>query len=334
MIGDLDELSRRWAILGPTSGDSFLLTSTIEESSGSDVRVGVDRMGARHLLVAVAIEDRRIPEDVMGALQISRKVYSFDGNKAQYLDIECIRADLFDLFDEVLVDILVAFAGSRRADTAVEVIERWRSLLSARGRNVLSMSAQHGLVAELYILTLAFRGSLVDACSWRGPLGEPHDLVLSGCAIEVKAIGPKSRVIEIHGPDQLEPPGKPLALVIVELVEDESGSSLADLADELIRTAMDRESAIHRLAMAGYSPADSHLYAIKFKVESIRFVLVGRHIPRIVAAAFAADIFPSGIAYLNYGVEIAALEPFVVRGETELAQWILHPEGPNIGWSS
>ncbi|WP_280405624.1 PD-(D/E)XK motif protein [Nocardia brasiliensis] len=328
------ELSRRWAVLGSTSGNSFLVTSTIEGPPGSDVRVGVDRSGARHLLVAVTAHDQRVPEDVVGALRVSRQSYSFDGTEARYLDVECIRADLFDLFDEVLMDILRALNDVRYADTAVEVIERWRSLLSTHGRRLLSQAAQIGLTAELYVLTRVFRGRPVDIECWRGPLGEPHDLLLTECAIEVKAIGPKSRLIEIHGPTQLESPGRPLALVMVELVESEVGFSLATLAEELIRTATDRTSAIRRLNMAGYSPVDAQFYTAKFTVESIRFVTVDRRIPRIVAAAFAADVFPSGIAYLSYGIELAALEPFTIRGETALMEWIQHPEVLSEGWMS
>lgn len=334
MIEDLAELSRRWAVLGSTSGNSFLLTSTIGGPPGPDVRVGVDRSGARHLLVAVTADDQRVPEDVVGALQISRQSYSFDGVKARYLDVECLRADLFDLFDEVLLDIIGAFDDVRRADTAVEVIERWRSLLSTRGRRMLSQAAQNGLAAELFVLSLVFRGRPVDIESWRGPLGEPHDLLLAECAIEVKAIGPKSQVIEIHGPAQLESPGRPLALVMVELVESEDGLSLATLADEIVRNAADRTAAIRRLNMAGYSPVDAQLYPMKFKIESIRFVAVDGRIPRIVAASFAADIFPSGIAYLNYGVEIAALEPFTIRGETALIEWTQRPADPSEGRTS
>ena len=89
--------------------------------------------GNRHLLVAVDAADRKAPDDVVGAVLVNRRRLTFE-TTATYLDVQCVRADLFDLFDDLLSDVIDVVDGGGGADAAVEVIDRWRSLLAVRGR--------------------------------------------------------------------------------------------------------------------------------------------------------------------------------------------------------
>jgi Putative PD-(D/E)XK family member, (DUF4420) len=325
------DLSRRWAVLGPTSAESYLLTSVIHTASGHELRIGVDRVGTRHLLVPVGAGDTAVPDDVVGALMLKRTTFTFDQITALYLDIQCVRSDLFDLFDEVLAEVIDGADAGGGADAAVEVVDRWRSLLAARGRRQLSTAAQRGLVAELYVLRLAHQGQVIDVDTWRGPLSEPQDISLPECALEVKSVGELGRDIEIHGVFQLAEPGKPLALVLVRLVEDESGETVAQHADYLLDNASDRALAVSRLAMVGYSSADSDTYSTRFKVDDVQFVAIDTATPRIVPQSFRDGMLPFGISYLTYQIELGALSGFIVSGESALRQWITHPLLPPEG---
>jgi hypothetical protein len=319
------DLSRRWAVLGPTSAESYLLTSNIRTAAGHQLRIGVDRVGTRHLLVPIEPSDVAVPDDVVGAVMLSRKTFTFNNVTAFYLDVQCVRSDLFDLFDEVLADVIDAADAGGGADAAVAVVDRWRSLLAARGRSQLTMAAQRGLVSELYVLRLAHVGQVIDVDTWRGPLSEPHDISLDRCALEVKSIGAVGRDIEIHGLFQLAEPGKPLALVLVRLVEDESGETVAQHADYLLANASDRALAISRLAMVGYSSADSDKYSTRFKVDNVRFVAVDAATPRITPQSFRDGVVPIGVSYVTYQIELGALDPFLISGESTLRQWITRP---------
>ncbi len=191
------DLSNRWAVLGPATADDNLLSSALSSSSGRELRIAVDRAGNRHLLVAVDTTDRKNPADVIGALLVKRRRLTFD-TTATYLDLQCTRADLFDLFDDLLSDVIHVVDGGGGADAAIDVIDRWRSLLAARARQHLSQAAQRGLIAELYVLQLVYGSDPIDVDTWRGPLGEPHDVVTATTALEVKSMGSLSRNIEIQ----------------------------------------------------------------------------------------------------------------------------------------
>lgn len=321
------DLARRWSMLsGNSHEDGGVLSSVVQTKSGLDLRLAVDREGLRHLLIGVRRTDRRVPEDVIGALTVKRKVYTFDGPAAMYLDVRCTRGDLFDIFDELLRDIVTVVLDGGGADTAIEVIQKWRSLLAIRGRQVLSQSAQRGLFAELHVLRIAQADGPIDASFWRGPLQEPHDILMPWIALEVKSVSSQSHSVEIHGAQQMAEPGRPLALVLVEIDEDPTGETVAEMAARLLNDAADRELALSRLTMAGYSQTDSEAYPALFKVRRVRHLVVNDRTPRIVPQAFANGALPEGLLYLNYGLDLHALEQYLIDGESSLQQWIETPQ--------
>lgn len=314
-------------MLGGPSNDDGVLSSTVRTDSGLDVRVSVDQDGARHLLVAVRSSDRIVPEDVVGALLVKRKAYTFDDATALYLDIMCTRGSLFDVFDDLLTDILAELETGGGADTAIEVIQRWRSLLATRGLQTLSQSAQRGLFAELCALRVTQPEGPVDFSVWRGPLQEPHDILTEAFAVEVKSTHENANSVEIHGPLQLAAPGRPLALVLVEITQDSSGETLADLAGELLDRAADRDFATRRLAMAGFALVNADAYPARFTVRRVRHLVVDEHTPRIVPGSFANGVLPDGLLYLRYGIDLSALEPSLIEGVAQLQQWLGSLEG-------
>lgn len=318
----IDDLFNRWAIIGPTSGEEFLTTSSIETRSGRKLRMGVDSIGFRHLLIPVGPSDRKVPTDVSGALVLVRQPYKFDGLTSLFLDIKCVRSDLFDVFDELLRDVVKAVSDGAGADAAIEVVDRWRTLLTARGRRKLSESAQRGLAAELNVLLMVTpAGHSIDVGCWRGPLSEPHDIVLPKCAIEVKSVGAQTRNVEIHGIFQLSPPGKPLALVLVQLIEEQEGETISELAERLVNRAADRSLAQSRLSLAGFSQLDADDYSLRFKVGDILVGDVDGDFPRIAPSSFTNGAAPAGISYLTYGLEFSAIKQHLRPGFSALIEW-------------
>jgi hypothetical protein len=138
-----------------------------------------------------------------------------------------------------------------------------------------------------------------------------------------------SRNIEIHGSEQLAEPGRPLALVLVELTEDSSGLTVADAADILLSSANDRELAVSRLAMVGYSSADASTYTTRFKVEQVRYLVVTHDTPRIVPQSFPDASVPYGITHVTYCLDVQILQKNLLIGETALCQWITDKRHPH-----
>lgn len=322
MATDLDKLRRTWSVLGSVSVEDLLRTAPLQSTSGCEVRVGVDRLGARHMLVPVARRDERTPENVEGALSLQRRRLQFSHGTHEYLDIECVRPDLYDLFDQVLEDVLETLLSSTPSDSAIEVVERWRNLLATRSKPHLSASAQVGLFAELYVLGLIHRTGLIASESWRGPLGEPHDISLSHCDLEVKGIGRRSERIEIHGTEQLEANGKPLALVVVRIDESTNGETLSELVDRTIQRVDDRFLVLRKLSRLGYEATDRAQYSTRYRVAAVRFLAVGAKTPRIVQESFHSGSVPSGVTGVNYTLALGALEPILQSGTSLLLDWV------------
>jgi hypothetical protein len=178
------------------------------------------------------------------------------------------------------------------------------------------------LFAELHVLGLVHPTGPVDISTWRGPLREPHDIVLPDRAVEVKAIGPGSEHIRIHGIEQLEPPGRPLALVLITLASTGiDGETLPDVVDRVLGRVSDRVEAISRLASAGYSPTDRDAYPTQFSVLLLECIVVGTQTPRIVSSSLASGILPEGVDRVAYRLELAQLRPAAAVGQTALRQW-------------
>lgn len=318
----LRELRHSWPLLHGRSRTE-ITTLPVAGTAQPPVRVGVDGGGCRHLLVPVGAEEVKV-KAAEGTLKVDLRTYTFSRVPLRYVDIACLRADLFDLFDEVLADVLenADIATSSRAEASLEVVDRWRTLLGTHRAHLLSLVGQMSLFAELTVLDLVTRDTALDIGWWRGPRREPHDIVLPGCAIEVKAIGGAASSVEIHGVTQLEPPGKPLALVLATVAEDGAGIRLPELVDSVLERVDDRGSAIRQLTAAGYSTADAERYRESFLVTELAHVVIDKTVPRIVRGSFADGAPPAGVDGLNYRVDLNALDGLAARGETALVDWV------------
>jgi hypothetical protein len=316
------ELRHSWPLLRPRSSTE-VTTAPLPGVTGRDaVRVGVDGAGARHLLLPLGDGETIRGDDGEATLSVRVRTYTFARVPLRHLDIVCLRPDLFDLFDDVLIDVLgtITAGGATPARTAVDVVGRWRALLGTRRGRLLTLVGQMSLVAELTVLDLLTRDAPLDVSWWRGPLREPHDIVLPDRAVEVKAIGATASTVEIHGLEQLAPPGLPLALVLVEVQEDADGTALPDLVDRMLGRATDRGAMLRLLAGAGYSTSDSDRYDERFAVTGLGTIEVTDAVPRIVASSFHTGV-PAGVTGVTYRIGLDALDPLVLRGESALVAW-------------
>lgn len=314
------ELRHSWPLLRAASSTEVTTSPLPLIIERDPVRAAVDGAGSRHLLVPIGDDNDVRGDDGDGALSVRLRTFTFSRVPLRYVDIVCIRPDLFDQFDEVLVDVLSAIASSpgSAARTAVEVVAKWRALLGIRRGQLLTLVARLSLFAELTVLDIVSRDQTLEAQWWRGPLREPHDIVQPDRAFEVKAVGASSSAVEIHGLRQLDPPGVPLALALVSISEGEDGTPLPDLVDRVLARVSDRGEAIRRLAAAGYSLSDADRYTELFRVDDIGVVTVTSAVPRITAESFGASGPPVGVDGVVYRVGLGSLGGFAVRGEAEL----------------
>lgn len=316
------ELSHTWPLLGDTGRSSISSAALPVGTTTGPVRIGVDDGAARHLLVPVGDEEVH-GDDSDGVVTVLVKDYTFQRTTLRYVDVACARPDLAPAFDNVLVDILGQLeATSTPAGTTVQAVQRWRTLLATRRSSKLTLTQQMSLFAELVVLAMVSGGERTDPRWWCGPLREPHDILLPTFALEVKAVGESSQSVTIHGVEQLQPPDRPLALVVVEIVQDNEGRTLPDIVDEFMGRTTDAGETLWRLAKAGYERLDADRYQERFTVVGMSYLEVTDSTPRIVEASFAAGSLPPGISRLQYRVDLEELGPRMTRGENALLSWV------------
>ena len=315
-------LRRGWSVLRPT-GESVMETLPLGvEVSGGPLRVGIDKLGRRHLLVPSGADDRPERDDGESIVTIGYADLGFAGVRSTFLDVVCSRADLVDLFNQVLDDVIRELSEEqpdRPATTAARSVKRWRLLFEVRRHSAMSLEGQLGIFGELEILKRCFADLPIDISMWRGPLGEPHDILLPACAVEVKAVAPDSQSIHINGLEQLNPPeGRPLILVVVSAAEDQDGTTLQDCVDEVEARATDPGLLRRRLAQVGFLVGDERSGRRRFTISQVAHLLVQDPIPRIVPSSFSSGDVPIGVGAVTYAIDLGVLTEYWTVGEVAL----------------
>ncbi|MFI9836316.1 PD-(D/E)XK motif protein [Nonomuraea sp. NPDC051941] len=310
-----EQLRRRWTLLRARRTPTGVVTSGmgVMVGVGAEVLVGLDARGDHHLLVPTHI-DAPVAEDSQAAyVRIQRSELVVEGYNRIYADVVCHRADLSELFDDILAAMLAQLAsgtGERPDVVCKQVLDEWRELLRRRG-GLLGEDALRGLFGELIILEqiLAAAGAH-DLSVWRGPDREPHDFRLAEGDLEVKTLGATGSTVRIHGIEQLEPPeGGDLHLVVVRLVADLDGIALPDLVERIRPKVGDHRAFSLALARAGYGEADGEHYRDRrFAVTQIAALAVGDGFPRISPSSLA-DTLPDEIGALSYTLDLSFLLP-------------------------
>lgn len=278
------------------------------EGGPPQLRLGLDHEGRPHLLVEAHTGE--IAEPGIVAISIRERDLQIDDAVRRHVDIACEVVELSEVFDHFVAAVLERSA--ERVDDVVdvvwEVLDRWRSFFAAMGappaRETLT-----AVVGELLLLRDVARVDASDVLSaWVGPRGGRHDLRRGLSAVEVKTTrSHTSRVVTIHGDDQLLPPeGGTLHLHLIRLEEVAGlGVCVSDLVDELVGLGVPRVDLFDALADAGVPLAAFPAVAgIRFDVRERLSFIVDEQMPRIVPETFAAGRRPVGVLDITYRIDL------------------------------
>lgn len=279
---------------------------TVRGIEGESPRVvlGLDKDGRQHLLVESA--DAPPVETGVAAISTTNRDLVIGTDSRRYLDVVCTMTDLAEVFDHFVVAVLERAIVSDRDLTRVvtAVLDQWRSFFAHAGappaRETLT-----SVVGELLLLRDVAILDVADVLSiWVGPRGSRHDFRRRGVAVEVKTTrAHTSRIVTIHGEDQLQPPdGGSLHLHFVRLEEVAGlGVCIVDLVDELVGLGVPRLALFDVLTDAGIPPAAfGTVGAIRFDVRERLTFAVDDTTPRIIPTTFTAGQRPVGIVDLTY----------------------------------
>jgi hypothetical protein len=320
------ELLRAWAVVErPVNAglSSFPLSMLL---AGAAVRVALDRDGNRHLLVPAGAEV--IDADTRpSVLSFLHGTYAFAGQTMAYLDVICHDRDLDPEFGDLVQDLLECVAHSPHpAAEAARLIQRWRRMFRPEISRGLSEQEQIGLFAELLMLR-ALKGvdPALDPRTWTGPERQPHDFELADACLEVKAVGPSSTDVTIHGLEQLAQHGaRPLHLVIVTLQQDPEGTTPGELALDVLSMFPNAAALRSLFSQAKLVPESPLLNRLRFSLVATTTVAIHQSVPRLVNGSLVGGKLPAAVHGVSYRVSLPDL---LAMGEaielSELAREVL-----------
>lgn len=316
---DLDLI---WGGIGPSTRAGSLAGRSVSDHDGDDVMLAVDRVGLRHLLLAVDDDSPPPTQSVSKGLSISVDELSVGERPTRrYLDIACRDVAVHPNFTAVAAEIIDALPDSDDViGTVTSIFTRWRWFWGVTA-DELSEEQVLGLFGELWFLEfwLAPIDSAVLA-AWAGPRGDRHDFKWPAASVEIKTTRVRSDGAARHrisSLDQLEAPEQgALYLFSLRATPDPIGAhSLRSSVDRLRDGLSGHPELLHdfdeRLAAAGYSPAHGEQYGGGLRVVAEELYRVSDGFPRLDSTSFSAGV-PNGVDRISYTLDLVACEAWRV----------------------
>jgi hypothetical protein len=223
--------------------------------------------------------------------------------------------DLFESLCRTLASAL-QYASDSSSSLAVALahIRRWKTFLSGRGGQRLSVEEVRGLFAELmFLLELMDRlqstGTAVEA--WLGPERSHQDFIFGNTAIEIKSLsGAERSTVRISSEDQLESLNDNLFLRVYRLSNLQEASSAQSL-NEVVSAVQARlgdakavEAFDRKLVANGYAPLPDYDEP-RFVVSEVRSFRVEESFPCLIRSRL-----PTGVAKVAYDIRLEAIASF------------------------
>lgn len=200
----------------------------------------------------------------------------------------------------------------------IKTLSEWKLFFEKKENEILSISAQKGLVGELYFLKdyLFHKYPFSEALFyWTGSERTNHDFQIMNNAVEIKTTsGKQHKKFAIASEKQLDNLGLDhlyLSLFALNLHSNMPNRTLPALITEILIQIQDDPTATFqfqiKLAKCGYNHALAEEYLIGFSLFDMKFFEVTAGFPRLLQGNL-----PDGVGDLKYSVVVAACSPFEI----------------------
>ncbi len=217
-----------------------------------------------------------------------------DVEEKEYLDIFCeadLSSDLRTPFISFCEDILFHCNDSPVIDEVIyQTYIRWRNFWSLLKQNRVKKTWVYGLFGELSILKILIekKGNQVVS-NWTGPDGGIHDFLFDNSSVEVKTASNESRVVNIHGINQLELQDERKLFLSVCIIgsNQENLTNLPALVSE-IENILDSTESLdvfsRGLAETGYRRENEAMYReFNLSFERADWFIVDENFPKLTS---------------------------------------------------
>ncbi|MEU8376569.1 PD-(D/E)XK motif protein [Micromonospora sp. NPDC048894] len=317
MTGGAEEMFRRLEATDPPQ-QMRVLDSPVEVAAGP-VAIGIDAAGHRHLLIPLTDRHPGVQDSVSRGVTVTTRGLEDDSRQSRrYADVVCNLPELNDIFAAFSDDLCqqLQTRPGNPGRVCLEVLHRWRDLLSPAPGPTLGPEALLGLLAELHFLELVGgRGGAPPLHLWTGPRSARTDFTSATAAVEVKATTHRDRlVVDVHGAGQLEErPGTDLYLYVEQLERDSAGDSVPDAVDRLLATGIDRRVLMGALDAVGYRSGDAETYRRdRHRVRRVAAYHVNTpEFPRVTSQQLDAPL-QQHLVRLTYSIDLSAFDNHLI----------------------
>lgn len=306
---------------GLAPGHSQLQTRLI---GGREMRLGVDGMGGKHLLMPVS---GNFASDTRSrGVHLVERPYVLEGEEKLFADLYCADPALDMVFDRLAQDVVTLAEESDITPLAAcqQVLEQWRELLR-RGTD-LSEGTIVGLVGELHVLALlAERNPSAALEAWTGPRRTIHDFVHHDHALEVKSTASvEGTSVKISGWDQLDPVEvRTLHLAVVHCRPTETAPSLDDRIRALVDLGIPLQPLLAKVSLTGYVFESRQPLSTRYRIANVRLWEVGDRFPGLRRSSMS-DTALRGVSQLQYvlATDSAPSRLSEAQAEEFLDEWL------------
>ena len=195
--------------------------------------------------------------------------------------------------------------GEKREKILASPLEWWKTWKEMLGNRNIDPRI-YDVLGELCV----FKALMVsgEEAYWNGPDGASYDIETAASFVEVKStIVKDKREVTISNPTQLDPPGKPLHLVLC-LFEPTvlTGDSIDSVIKEFENLGYDTSILNAKLSKMGF---DVGMSARKktFILHNMLKYTVDSDFPRVTPASFVGGVMPAGVTKFTYTVDISGM---------------------------
>lgn len=332
----LEELETSWAALSPPSApDAICGRRTIGLPADRPIYLAVDSRERRHLLVQipdgtlpVKLHETRSLEVATSRFQVGTSPEGF------FIDLICTDSAQHHTFSAIAQDLIRSVIQSKGPlrDSVLSALARWRAFWTVKGGG-MSREGALGLFGELWFLRRWL--GVVNAVAirhWQATDAARHDFQYESASIEVKTTISQTSGLPIHHIVSLEQLADPeqgkLYLFSLQVYDDALAANtlhslVTSITADLQADFQALEEFNDKLAARGYSPTDQQAPARPLRILGERLYRVEGCFPRLTRSFFPLPGIPNGIAGLEYQIDLAVCDEWLVAKHPDDAKIFL-----------
>lgn len=195
--------------------------------------------------------------------------------------------------------------GEKRSKILSSPLEWWKSWKEMLGNRNIDPRI-YDVLGELCVLKKLLSSG--DEANWNGPEGASYDIETDWGFVEVKSTIVKDKYeVTISNPTQLDPPGKPLNLVLCQFEPTIlNGISIDSVLDEFSQMGYSAAVLNAKLSKMGFDPGMSSRKKTFILHKMLKYT-VDSTFPRITPESFIGGVMPVGVTKFTYTVDLSGM---------------------------